>query len=126
MIHPLFRSEIPNPSLKESRISYNPIEDAITIDAEIVLLEGNYLLLDLDGWRKLANYADYTISLYADEELLRKRLIERRIATGVHVSTAKQFVDFSDMSNVRLCLEKTKPADLELELIHGGTEIIHR
>ena len=108
------------------RLLHNPIEDAITIDAEIVLLEGNYLLLDIDGWRELANYADYTISISADEELLRKRLIERRIATGVQVNTAEQFVDFSDMSNVRLCLEKTKKADLELELIHDGTEIIQR
>ena len=108
------------------RLLHNPIEDAITIDAEIVLLEGNYLLLDINGWRELADYADYTISISADEELLRRRLIERRIATGVQVNAAEQFVDFSDMSNVRLCLEKTKTADLELELIHDGTEIVQR
>ena len=105
------------------RLLHNPVEDAITIDADIVLLEGNYLLLDLAGWRELATYADFTISISANEELLRERLIKRRIATGVQETAAKQFVEFSDMANVRLCLEKTKSADLQLELTNDGTEI---
>ena len=68
-------------------------------------------------------YADYTISISADEELLRKRLIRRKIATGVQETAAKQFVEFSDMANVKLCLEKTRSADLQLELTNDGTEI---
>lgn len=54
--------------------------------------------------------------LSVKQELLRKRLIARRIATGVDQEDAEKFVDFSDMANVRLCLEKTKKADLELEI----------
>ena len=68
----------------------------------IPLLEGNYLLLDLDGWKELSDYADYTISLSADEGLLRERLVRRRIATGVEKKAAEALVDFSDMANVRL------------------------
>lgn len=105
------------------RLLHNPVEDAITIDAEIVLLEGNYLLLDLDGWRELAAFADYTISLSADEDLLRERLIARRIASGAEREKAEKFVDFSDMANVRLCLEKTKGAALALALSPDGREI---
>ena len=58
-------------------------------------------------------------TIRADEELLRKRLIDRRIKTGVPEEAAVRFVDFSDMPNVRLCLEKTKPADLELVIGDG-------
>ena len=101
------------------RLLHNPVENATRVDGDIVLLEGNYLLLDEDGWRELSPYADYTISIRADEELLRKRLIERRIKTGVPEEAAVRFVDFSDMPNVRLCLEKTKPADLELVIGDG-------
>lgn len=108
------------------RILHNPVEDAITVTSDIVLLEGNYLLLDLDGWRELSAYADYTISISADEGLLRERLIKRRIATGAEREKAEEFVDFSDMANVRLCLEKTGKADLDLEITHDGTEIIRR
>lgn len=102
------------------RLIHNPLDDAIVIDADIVLLEGNYLLLDMAGWRDLLKYADYTISLTASENLLRERLIKRRIATGVRKEDAEMFVDFSDMANVSLCLEKTKKAEFELEVTDDG------
>jgi len=108
------------------RLLHNPVEDAITVDADIVLLEGNYLLLDIDGWRDLSDYADFTVSLSADEELLRERLIARRIATGVNKADAEKFVDFSDMANVRLCLDKTKKSDLDLVITKDGSDIIWR
>ena len=103
---------------------HNPVEDAISVSADIVLLEGNYLLLDMEGWRALSGYADFTISLSADEEMLRERLIERRTATGVKRDKAEQFVDFSDMANVRLCLEMTKEADLQLKAVDDGLQLL--
>ena len=98
------------------RMLHNPVEDALTVDGEIVLLEGNYLLLDEEGWRDLAAYADYTVSVSAGEELLRNRLIDRKIHTGVAEDAAVRFVDYSDMPNVRLCLARSAPADLQLRL----------
>ena len=98
------------------RMLHNPVEDALTVDGEIVLLEGNYLLLDEEGWRDLAAYADYTVSVSAGEELLRDRLIDRKIHTGVAEDAAVRFVDYSDMPNVRLCLARSAPADLQLRL----------
>ena len=95
---------------------HDPVDDAITIDADIVLIEGNYLLLDADGWRDLSQYADYTISLTADEEMLRRRLIRRKMKTGMTREDAERFVASSDMRNVRLCLDKTMKADLELSV----------
>ena len=95
---------------------HDPVDDAITIDADIVLIEGNYLLLDADGWRDLSRYADYTISLTADEEMLRSRLIRRKMKTGMTQEDAKRFVASSDMRNVRLCLDMTMKADLELSV----------
>ena len=102
------------------RLLHNPVEDALTVDGKIVLLEGNYLLLDEDGWRDLAAYADYTVSVSAGEELLRNRLIDRKIHTGVAEDAAVRFVDYSDMPNVRLCLAKSVPADLRLRLDDSG------
>ena len=95
---------------------HDPVDDAITIDTDIVLIEGNYLLLDADGWRDLSRYADYTISFTADEEMLRSRLIRRKMKTGMTQEDAKRFVASSDMRNVRLCLDMTMKADLELSV----------
>ena len=102
------------------RTLHNPVPDAITVDGEIVVLEGNYLLLDEDGWRDLSAYADYTISVTADEELLRNRLIERKARTVDDRETAIRFVDFSDMPNARICLDHTLPADLQLRIDDTG------
>ena len=102
------------------RMLHNPVEDAVRVDGGIVLLEGNYLLLDEDGWRDLPALADYTISVSAEESLLRERLIDRRMHTGVDREASVRFVNFSDMPNVRLCLEKTMRADLRLRLDEDG------
>lgn len=102
------------------RMLHNPVEDAVRVTGDIILLEGNYLLLDAEGWRDLAGYADYTISVTAEEDLLRARLIDRKIKTGVAEKAAVRFVDFSDMQNVRLCLEKTMKADLTLRIDETG------
>ena len=102
------------------RLLHNPVEDVITVDGDIVLLEGNYLLLDEAGWRELSAYADYTVSVSAGEALLRERLISRKRLTGVAEDAAVRFVDFSDMPNVRLCLEKSRPADLRLRVMEDG------
>ncbi len=102
------------------RLLHNPVEDAITVNAGIVILEGNYLLLDTEGWKELSSYADYTISISADEKMLRERLITRRIASGHEEESAAAFVDFSDMYNVRLCAEHSKKANLMLKVDADG------
>ena len=102
------------------RLLHNPVEDAVRVDGDIVILEGNYLLLDMDGWRDLASFADYTISVRADAEMLRERLIDRRMKTGVAREESIRFVDFSDMPNVSLCLNRSLPADLQLEIDRQG------
>lgn len=105
------------------RMLHNPREDAVQITGNNILLEGNYLLLDEPGWNDLRKYADYTIKITADPEMLRSRLIERKIQTGVSRKAAEEFVDFSDMVNVRLCLQHSLPADLALKLQPDGSYI---
>ncbi|MBQ3797724.1 MAG: nucleoside/nucleotide kinase family protein [Butyrivibrio sp.] len=95
---------------------HNPVEDAIQVEGDIVILEGNYLLLDEVLWRDLKEMADYTIFIRGDATDLRSRLIDRKEASGNPRKKAEEFVDFSDMRNVRLCLEHSLKADLELKL----------
>ena len=102
------------------RTLHNPVEDAVWVNSDIVLLEGNYLLLDQEGWKDLSQSADYTISIKAEEGMLRERLIGRKEALGHSRIQAEKFVDFSDMRNVKLCLERSKKADLELAITEAG------
>lgn len=102
------------------RLIHNPVEGKICVKGRIVLLEGNYLLLDEDGWRELGQYADYTIRITADLDMLRERLIARKAASGTEYEEAVRFVDSSDLYNARLCLGRCVEADLTLRGLRGG------
>ncbi|MCR4903837.1 MAG: nucleoside/nucleotide kinase family protein [Butyrivibrio sp.] len=105
---------------------HNPVDNAIDVNGDIILLEGNYLLLEQEGWRDISELADYTIFIRADEKLLRNRLIKRKADSGNSILKAEQFVDFSDMKNVKICLENSKKANLELEVKNGDFTIISK
>ncbi len=94
------------------RILHNPVENAVSVNGDIVLLEGNYLLLEEDGWKELKKFADVTVSLTADEKLLKDRLVDRQQKSGKAYDDAVRFVEFSDLVNVRTVLEKSVKADI--------------
>ena len=99
---------------------HDPVDDVITVEGDIVILEGNYLLLDEPGWRELKDLADYTVLIRADKELLRTRLTDRKALGMATRQEAEKFVEFSDMRNVRTCLEHSGDVDLTLEMTGDG------
>lgn len=98
------------------RMAHNPKEDAIKVTGDIVLLEGNYLLLDQNGWNEIKNYSDYTINISADETDLRTRLIDRKMKSGASREESERFVEYSDLHNVRTVIEHSMQGDLNLKL----------
>lgn len=99
-----------------NRLTHNPKENAVMVKGDIVLLEGNYLLLKEPGWCELKNYADITVRLTADEEVLKQRLVDRQYKSGKAYEDAVRFVEFSDMANVRVCCRNSFEADIEWEM----------
>ena len=100
------------------RTLHDVVEGAIPVTAPIVLAEGNYLLLDQPVWRDLTH--DYAVFISADEALLRKRLIARKMRGDKTHEQAELFYRESDGPNVQLCLNSHLPCDLELELLPNG------
>ena len=78
-------------------------------------------MLDEVGWRDLAELADYTITIVADPEFLRDRLVDRKATSGIDRSVAEAFVQDSDLYNARTVLKRSQNADLMLELGTDGT-----
>ncbi len=109
-----------------NRLMHNPVENGLQVKGSIILLEGNYLLLDEDGWRDLKKLADYTIKIIADVDMLRERLIARKTASGTDYDQAVQFVERSDLDNARLCLNRSMDGDLTLRLLPDGSYEITR
>lgn len=90
------------------RTLHDVVEEAIPVTAPILLVEGNYLLLDQPIWRDLPR--DYAVFITADEILLRQRLIARKMRGDKTHEQAALFYQESDGPNVRLCLNSQPPA----------------
>jgi pantothenate kinase len=77
-----------------------------------LIVEGNYILLDVDGWRDLARHYDTTVLIGVAEVELRQRLEDRWKALGAEERAAK--IDGNDLPNGRLVIERSQSAEFVL------------
>lgn len=71
-------------------------KDKIRIEKNIILIEGNWLLLNEDNWKELKKLSDYSIMIIAEKKLLKDRLITRKIMGGISKKEAEEFYEKSD------------------------------
>lgn len=87
----------------------DPLPKGITIDpgVNIIILEGNYLLLNIEPWNEIGEYADERWLVEIDIEIARKRLATRHVEAGIEKSIhdALTRVDLNDTLNGIFILE---------------------
>ena len=108
------------------RVRHDVVPDGPLVEAGLVLLEGNWLLLDEPGWRELSAHSVHNVFIDADPALLRERLIRRKVRGGLDPAAATRFYERSDRPNIDRVLAGTdrRKIDLLLRLHADGT--IHR
>jgi pantothenate kinase len=81
-----------------------PIAGSIAVDPEVdlVVSEGNYLLVDAAPWTEAAAAFDEVWFTAAPAALRRKRLVARHIAFGKAPADAEAWVDAVDLPNAAL------------------------
>jgi pantothenate kinase len=81
-----------------------PIAGAIPVLAQtqLVIAEGNYLLLDDEPWRAIRTLLDDAWYVDVDDTLRRERLIARHMHFGRSREAATEWVDRSDEANARV------------------------
>lgn len=84
----------------------------ITLEHRIVIVEGNYLLLDEGPWPALRPLFDMTLFLDVPDELLEARLIQRWREMGQDQAGALERTRHKDMLNARLIKAASVAADL--------------
>lgn len=84
----------------------------ISAATPIVLVEGNYLLLDKAPWRRLAPLFDLTIFIDVPVAELERRLMNRWADLGRSAEAARSWVEGNDLPNARLVLAESRPADI--------------
>lgn len=92
------------------------LTDAGLLKAEtpIVVVEGNYLLLDAPPWDVLRGLFDATVFLAPSIETLEERLIERWLSFGFSSEEAAEKARGNDLKNACLVLKYSRTADLLL------------
>jgi pantothenate kinase len=68
----------------------------------VVIVEGNYLMHDRDGWQEISPLLDQSWYAFLDEDIRISRLISRHIAFGKDPESAKAWAKGSDQVNAEL------------------------
>jgi pantothenate kinase len=88
----------------------------IAPEDRIILVEGNYVLLDREPWRDIASLFDLKVMVAPTEEELERRLTAR----WVHYRLSPDEIDAklydNDLPNGRLVLSSSHPADITLDI----------
>lgn len=108
-----------------NRAIHNPEENQIFVDSSIVLIEGNYLLLDEEPWKHIHELFDDSIFIEANPIELQKRLVSRKMLGGVPYHQAYQFYLNSDGVNVLRVLNHSLKANTHLTMKNNRFEVMN-
>ena len=84
----------------------------ISSQVELILVEGNYLLLDQAPWGGLAPYFDVTVMIDVPEGELRRRLRRRWERYHLNEAEIAHKLDKNDLPNGRTVREHSRAADI--------------
>ena len=81
----------------------------------LILVEGNYLLLDDPPWQSLRLQFDATVMIDVPQEELRRRLRQRWIGQGLSETEIQFKLEQNDLPNGRLVSKSSAPSDYLLK-----------
>lgn len=99
------------------RVADETVDGAITVapDEHIVIVEGNYLLLDHRPWAALTALFDLTGYLDVDDTTRVERLVARHVRHGRTIDDAREFVGTSDEANATIIAASRSRADVVID-----------
>lgn len=86
----------------------------VTASDRIVVVEGNYLLLDEAPWSGLAGLFDYTVFLDVPRGVLAHRLVQRWLDHGLSEAAARERAFSNDMVNAERVIAALRKPDLTI------------
>ena len=97
------------------RNTHEPVADGVRVEQQkVVVVEGNYLLLDEPHWAALRRYCSLTVRIDVDRACLKGRLLERHMRGGRTREEAEQKFSENDLHNIVLVEEGSVQADIVL------------
>jgi pantothenate kinase len=88
--------------------------DIVSLGDRILIVEGNYLLLDEDPWRRLDGLFDLTVAIEVPLDELVRRLQLRWASHGKSPEAARQWIESNDLPNIDRVVTGSRRADLTI------------
>lgn len=89
--------------------------DIVRNEHQILLVEGNYLLLDQPLWRDLRAFFDMSIFLQVSFQVLEQRLIQRWLDYGADMVAARERALSNDIPNAQTVVTQSRAAEFILQ-----------
>ena len=86
----------------------------ISTKDKVLIVEGNYLLIEEEPWTKLKKTWDQTIFINPGIDTLEQRLLNRWLRYGLDTQDAKKRMLSNDLPNARYVLEKSSDSDIQI------------
>ncbi|KAK8473517.1 hypothetical protein PHAVU_001G156700 [Phaseolus vulgaris] len=97
----------------------DPVEDDIFVNLQhkVVIVEGNYLLLEDGVWKEISSLFDEKWFIDIDIDKAMQRVLKRHISTGKPPDIAKQRIENNDRLNAELIMKSKKNADIVIKSV---------
>ncbi|KAK1287791.1 hypothetical protein QJS10_CPB19g01111 [Acorus calamus] len=97
----------------------DPVEDDIFVNRrhKLVIVEGNYLLLDEGVWREVSSVFNEKWFIDIEIDKAMQRVLKRHISTGKTPDIASWRVEYNDRPNAELIMTSKKNADLVIRSV---------
>ena len=92
--------------------------DVVTDADQVLLVEGNYLLLNEPPWTDLAPLFDLSVFVDVPEAELDRRLLARWAHYGKTPAAARAWIDGNDLPNIRKVLNGSRTPDVQISWQH--------
>lgn len=105
-------SRVPFPTFDRENDCVVPEGGTITESDHTILVEGNYLLLNVTPWDSLIDLWDFTIILTVPRAELESRLINRWVTHGYDIVGARERAESNDLPNAIFMVQRSVAPDL--------------
>lgn len=103
---------------KYDRRIHDPVENAVEIREDILIVEGNWLLLDEAPWKDLE--CDFSVFLRKGSKDQLERIVQRKMMGGYDEATARDFVENNDWPNIQRCMQNSRSGNWTIEINESG------
>jgi len=109
-----FENEVVIPEFDRNKDLSIAGSSIISTKDKVLIVEGNYLLIEEEPWTELKKTWDQTIFINPGMDTLEQRLLNRWLRHGLDAKDAKKRTLTNDLPNARYVLEKSSDSDIQI------------